>query len=343
VIRDLRDPSEEDLDYAPPPGTMTSAWTLSALRGALIATGIAALIALSAAMVRVLPWVLDPAVTWRVATPFARSLAVVALEAALAVGWPLGWTLATLSLVERGEGRVLRLLGERPLRTCGRLTKQGVVLASLLAALSWMSAQQSSEPGRVVTELIAEGEAACEKATVPRTYAVPFFGATWLCAPGVPPRLVGQGPGRLSELVFSARHARTSEDLGSIALDDAHVALPQASLRVDSVRLRGAAPWGHGATVGPIARAASLSATVTLCAFMAVALVLLHRAKGRIGALTTGAAGPVAALGALRVLERFAVTRSWLVLAVPPLALATLLGVAWVGARLPGLWQTGRA
>jgi hypothetical protein len=320
---------------------MTSAWTRSALRGALLATLVATLVALSAGAVRVLPWVLDPAVTWRVAAPFARGLAVVALEAALAVGWPLGWTLATLSFVERGEGRVLRLLGERPLRTVARLAGQGVVFTTLLGALAWASARESTEPGRIVTELIADGHAACENAREPRTYAVPFFDATWLCVPGAIPRLVGQGPGPLSSLVFSARDARASGDLGSLELDDAHIALPQASVHVDSLRLRAAAPWGHGSTVEPVARALALGSSVALCALVAVGLVLLHRTRGRIATLAAGAAGPIAALGMLRAVERFASTRSWLVLLIPPLSLAAPLAVAWIGAQLPRVWQTG--
>ena len=320
---------------------MTSAWTRSALRGALIATVVATLAALSAGAVRVLPWVLDPAVTWRVAAPFARGLAVVALETALAVGWPLGWALATLSFVERGEGRVLRLLGERPLRTVARLAGQGVVLTALLCGLSWASARESTEPGRIVGELIAEGQAACANASSPRTYAVPFFGATWLCVPGAIPRLVGQGPGPLGALVFSARDARLSGDLGTIELDDAHVALPQASLHVDSLRLHAAAPWGHGSTVAPLDRAVALGSAVLVCALLTVGLVLLHRTRGRVATLATGAAGPIAALGMLRALERFASTRSLLVAAIPPLALAAPLVVAWIGAHLPRLWQTG--
>jgi len=320
---------------------MTSSWTRSTLHGALVATAVAAGIALSAGLVRIFPWLLDPSVTWRVATPFARSLSVVALEAALAVGWPVGWALSTLSFVERGEGRVLRLLGERPARTVAHLGRQALVLGVALAALSWASARESTEPGRIVTELIAEGEAACQSATVPRTYSVPFFDATWLCAPGSPPRLVGQGPGSLGALVFSARQAHASGDLGRIDLEDAHVALPRFSLHVDALHLRAASPWGHASNVSPAARALSLTAAVVASALAAVALVLLHSARGRVAALATGAAGPVAALGLLRAVERVGGARPWLVLVIPALALAAPVIVAWVGARLPRLWQTG--
>jgi hypothetical protein len=318
---------------------MSSTWTGSAWRGAVVATGVASVIALSAGGVRIFPWLLDPSVTWRVAAPFARSLGVVATETALAVGWPLGWAFATLAFVERGEARVLRLLGERPARTVARLGAQGLILAGALAALSWASALQSTEPGRIVTELIADGEVACAKAETPRTYTVPFFGATWLCVPGVAPRLVGQGPGPLSAVVFSAKGARASGDLGTIDLDDAQIALPHASLHIDALHIRGTAPWGHASTIAPSDRALALSAAVALCALASVALVLVRRVTGRVATFALGASGSVAALGLLRIVERFGASRSWLVLTVAPLALAATLLVGWGAERLPRVWQ----
>jgi len=321
---------------------MTSTWTRSALRSALAVTLIAALIALAGGLVRIFPWLLDPSVTWRVAAPFARSLSIVAVEAAVAVGWPLGWALATLGFVERGEARVLRLLGERPARTVSRLALQGVFFAAVLAGLSWASARESREPGRIVSELIADGQAACAKAEAPRTYNVPFFGATWLCDPPRPPRLVGQGPGPLSALVYSARQARASGDLGTIELDDAYLAVvaPTASLHVDTLHIRGTAPWGHASTVEPLVRSLTLSVSVATCAIAAVMLILRQRTVGRLATLMIGGAGPIAALGLLRAVERFAATGSWLVVAVPPLAVAAPLALAWVAARLPRVWHT---
>ncbi len=323
----------------------------AALRGALVATAITTFVALSAALVRLFPWLLDPSVTWRVATPFARSLSVVALEAALALGWPLGWAFATLGFVQRGEARVLALLGERPAVTVRRLGPQGALLALALAALSWSSAHESTEPGRIVSELIAEGKAACEAHSsggagdTPRTYSVPFLGATWLCFPGRP-RLVGQGPGRLAGVVFSAADARASGDLARLELDDAHVTLakPPTSLHVDALRLHGAAPFGPGSVVAPIARALSLSAAALLTSLAVVGVGLLQ-ARGRILTLVTGAVGPMTALGLLRAAERlssplpFAIAPDWLVLGVPPLSVAAVLAVGWAGARLPALWH----
>jgi hypothetical protein len=304
-------------------------------------------LALVAGLVRLAPWLLDPSVTWRVAAPFARSLSVVALEAALALGWPLGWALATSAFVESGEARVLALLGERPARTASRLAAQGVAWTALLATVSWASARESTEPGRVVTELIADGKAACAKAASPRTYVVPFLGATWLCRAGpehAPPRLVGGGPGPLAALVFSAKDARVSGDLGSIELDDAHLAIasPPASIHVDALRVHGAAPWGHGSAIQPLSRALVMGAAVALSSIGAVGLGLARRSQGRLMALVTGAVGPVSALGLMRALDRLLPDRAavaWLVLLVPPLALAAVAIVAWTGARLPTSWH----
>jgi hypothetical protein len=328
-------------------------WSRLALRSALVATAVAAALALTAGGVRILPWLLDPRVTWRVAAPFARSVFALAGEAALAVGWPIGWALAAQAFVERGEARVLRLLGERPLRTALRLSPQGAVLAAALVALSFASARESGEPGRIVTELINDGQAACRNADTPTTYVVPFFGAAWLCAPGLTPRLAGQGPGRLASLVFSADGARASGDLSQIELDDANLALPHASIHVGRLRLTGASPWGHAEAIGAWSRALALTLSVALSAWAAVVLLLRGAAGGRVGALVIGGAGPIAALGALRGIERLGGAASadgWrgLLIAMVPIAAVgapTVLAaaLAWAVSRLPLGTQAARS
>ena len=65
--------------------------------------------------------------------PFARAVASVALEAAVLVGWPIGWALAAFALAERGEARVLAMLGERPFATTARLVPLVVVFGAILA------------------------------------------------------------------------------------------------------------------------------------------------------------------------------------------------------------------
>ena len=174
----------------------------AARNAALVATAILALVGLLAGAVRVLPWLLDPAVPWRVAQPFARGLAAVSLEAALLVGWPIGWALACFRFVERGEARVLQTLGQPPLETVARLMPGGAPLALALAGVALVYGSDASAPGRVVTDLIGQARASCEAARAPVTYSIPFTDLTWLCAPDREPRVVGSGPGQMA-----TRHA----------------------------------------------------------------------------------------------------------------------------------------
>src|SRR5258708_25581675 len=99
---------------------------------AVVASSAIALVGIFAGAVRVLPWLLDPAVPWRVAAPFPRGLAALALEAALLVGWPVGWALACLRLIQSGEARVLQTLGDCPRTTVTRLAPPGVAVAPAL-------------------------------------------------------------------------------------------------------------------------------------------------------------------------------------------------------------------
>src|SRR5690242_9650968 len=92
-----------------------------ALRAAIVSTLVLALLALAAGGVRVLPWLLDPELPASIAWPFARSVATLALEASILVGWPVGWALAAFAIVERGEARVFATLGESPARSTTRL------------------------------------------------------------------------------------------------------------------------------------------------------------------------------------------------------------------------------
>jgi hypothetical protein len=193
-----------------------------------------------------------------------------------------------------------------------RLWPQGAILALLLAAASVAFGRDAREPGRVVTELLNEGRTACAAARAPTSYVVPFSGTTWLCRPDAPPRLVGQAPGALSGVFFSARAAHLADDLRRVELDDANLALgdPGASrtaiLHVDALVMRGLPPWAQAATLPPWLRALLLALAGAVAAGVAAHAALVRRfaPRGRIHAIVVGVAGPLAALGALRVLER---------------------------------------
>jgi hypothetical protein len=279
----------------------------TARTSALVASGTIALVGILAGAVRLMPWVLDPMVPWRVASPFARGLAAVALEAALLVGWPVGWALAACRFVESGEARVVLTLGERPARTAARLAPQGLGLALALAAVALVYGNDASAPGRVVTELVAQARVSCAHAATTTTYAIPFTDFTWLCAPHRAPRLVGNAPGSMRGAVLTASDARVAGDFRSLELDDARVLLSgetPVAVHVALLSLRGMAPWAKASTLPGWLRALLLALTAWSVASLGAYTVLRRRVRGRAAAMALGAAGPLAALALLRLLER---------------------------------------
>jgi hypothetical protein len=164
----------------------------------------------------------------------------------------------------------------------------------------------ASAPGRVVTDLIAQARASCESAAEPVTYSIPFTDLTWLCAPNREPRVVGSGPGQMASITLSARAARVAGDFRALELDDASVLLPATPpvlVHVGSLTMHGMAPWARAATLSAPARALVLGLTAWLSASVAAFVTLRRAATARAHALVLGAAGPVAALGLVRLLE----------------------------------------
>jgi hypothetical protein len=313
----------------------SAAWSLGAI-----------VVAAVAGLVRVLPWVLDPEVPWRVALPFARSLLAIAVEAAVLVGWPVGAALACHAAADRGEARVLSLLGERASRTALRLVPQSLVFVALVAAASVASGLDASAPGAVATELLAQGRVACARAAAPVTYAVPLVGATWLCGPDQAPRLYGRAPGAMSGVFFSAAQARVSGDLRSIDLEDARLLFgtPEAprQLHVRKLVLRGLAPWASASTLPPWSRALITAASGLSSALIASWSCLRRACRWPIAAIAVGAAGPLSALGTLRALERASATTSTFFVA-PVVACAITLLAAAVASRLGSSRRSGAA
>ncbi len=304
----------------------------SAFRAALTAIALVFLAATIAAAVRLLPWVLDPRLSWAALSPFAKSLFAVGSEAAVLTGWPVGWAVAVARFVDRGEARVLASLGESPGKTLARLAPQAGLLAAVLGTCSLAFGRDAASPGRVVDKLLAEGRIACLNARTAETQSVPFVSATWLCVGGQA-RLAGKAP--VGEgIFFTAARARVSDDLRRIELEDARLvrltrtestpspaavagsakAEPSTSaqpataaalrLHVDALALRGLPPWARASALAPVVRAVVVTISA-LCAGCATVLALL-RARRRFGlasAVTIGASGPLAALLVLRTLE----------------------------------------
>ncbi len=301
--------------------------TRQALRGALLTALLLLLVASTGALVRVLPWLLDPSLPARVTVPFARSLLVLALEAALLVGWPLGWGLATASFVERGEARVLATLGEPPSRTVLRLATQGAGLAMLLGTFSLYGGRDANAPGEVVAALLEEGRLACRAERARATHVVPLARAAWVCVPGRPPRLVGRAPTGLGA-AFSASRASVSGDLGRIELDDARLAAGPVHVHVQKLVLRGIPPFARASALPAWLRALVLVAAAALSAGLAVHALLVAGVTPllRLRAVLLAVTGPLAALFVLRALE----TRG------PPPALYVLVPVAALATSILG-------
>lgn len=375
----------------------------ASLRGATVFSVGLALVALVAGGVRLLPWLFDSSVPWTVAAPFARSVATLALEVALLVGWPLGWAVATARFAERGEARVLALLGERPRASAARLLPQAAWLAIALGVVSYAAGRDARAPGEVVNRLVHEGAVVCAKPSAPRVVAVPFLGASWLCAPGFPERLVAEAPVAHGTFV-TAKDARLSGDLARIDLDDAHLALPRgggggggasggrafgADVHVARLALRGLPPWTHAARLPAWARALVTCASAAVSALFVAWLLVgaasrasalgragnagnaggVRRARGgwlaaraaaaageasgvegggrasRVATVVLGVAGPLAALGWMRALDRSTTLSGGGATALyglaPVVALAALVVLAKVMRLLPG-WAPAR-
>ncbi len=323
---------------------------------ALLASLAIGLVGVVAGAVRLLPWLLDPSVPWRVAAPFARGLGSVAAEAALLVGWPVGWALACCRFVESGEARVLLTLGESPAATVRRLAPQGAVLAMALGAVALVYGSDASAPGRVATELVEQARAACAQVQVPTTYAIPFTDMTWLCAADREPRLVGSAPGGLAGAVLTARDARIAGDFRAIDLDGAQVLLeprqPGAgaggtgsgsgnatvNAHVETLSLHGMAPWASASSLPAWLRALLLSLTAWSVSSLAAFGVLRRATRSRLGAVAVGAVGPLAALGLIRLLERADARPSSFVL-VPVAAALACVAVTALLSRLRWPWH----
>jgi hypothetical protein len=308
-----------------------------ALRAAAVATGLLLLAASVGAGVRLLPWVLDPSIPSGSLAPFAKSLLSVGVEAALLIGWPVGWALAVQRLVDRGEARVLASLGESPPRTLLRLVPQSALLGGLLVVFSVLLARDAQAPGKVVNALLAEGRASCGPA--PSTKGVPFVSATWLC--GETPLIIGKAP--IGAVLFTAENARVSDDLRRIELDGARLAIPSARVRVrvDTLVLGGMSPWARASSLAPALRASvvALSAFGAAC-FVVIALLRSRRPVGSVASAAIGAAGPLAALVSLRAIELRLpdqVIGLWLaaLALVPAAALGSAFLAGWVVTALP--------
>jgi hypothetical protein len=219
-------------------------------------------------------------------------------------------------------------LGERPSATVGRLAPQGAAFAAALALVAGVYGRDAGAPGRVATELLAQARHACAAVSAPQTFDIPFTNLTWLCVPGRMPRLVGSLAGFLPpSSVVSAEAAEIAGDFRALHLRDARVLLegpPALSVHVASLAVRGMPAWAQASILSPLARALLLSSTGFLTAWLAAHSVLRRSIRAVAAVLLVGAAGPVAALGVMRLLERMSAMPLAFFLVPPVAALCTL-------------------
>lgn len=266
-------------------------FALPALRLTALAAAMILGLCIFAGAVRVLPLLLEPTVSLRLAVPLARGVLGMSLETALIIAPPLAWALSAANLVERGEARALAAIGVRPSRIVASAwpAALAVAAATSLAALSW--GREAIAPGRLVRELVADARAACVDASsasdtspalaaaspvaqrsAPAVVNIPSLGFSWVCFPGREPRIIGPAPLRHTDRagardardadprapVLQASSIHLSDDLRSIHLQGATLAMPpSAPPPLASSRLHAADVAITG--LAPLGRASNIS------------------------------------------------------------------------------------
>jgi hypothetical protein len=281
------------------------ALTKHCFRAAAWSVGVVLLLALAAALVRLLPWLLSPDVPLPVAFPFAKALLAVAFEAAYFVGIPAGCALGAAVFVERGEARALHCQGASPLRLASECLPLMVLAGALAFATSSLWQANTESPGRFARALVERARDGCAGG-VSRSISVPIVGVTWLCFAKAPPRLTGPVPKSNGRAWFSARAIDVSDDFTAFRAEDVFVgSMPTASkfrvgLRAKAAKVSGLPAWGQSAPLAPLLRACVVGFTVLVLGLSSVFVVL----KLGISQLTlaTGVAG-LAGVASLRALH----------------------------------------
>ena len=294
-------------------------------------------LAVAAALVRLLPWLLSPDVPLPVALPFAKALLAVAFEAAYFVGVPAGCALGAAVFVERGEARALHCQGASPLRLASQCVPFMILVGALAFATSSLWQANTESPGRFARALVERARDGCS-GSVPRSISVPIVGVTWLCFAEAPPRLTGPVPKSNGLAWFSARAIDVSDDFTAFRAEDVFVgSMPTASkfrfgVHARVAKVSGLPAWGQSAPLTPLLRASLVGFTVFMLGLSSL-LVVLKLGISQL-ALSAGFAG-LAGVASLRALHSpttsGALTTSVTVLAVglavccSPLVLTPLL------------------
>jgi hypothetical protein len=202
----------------------------------------------------------------------------------------------------------------------------------MLLVVGYAGGRDASEPGRVAGDLVSQARTACARPSEPHALVVPFAASVWLCRTDAAPRLYVSGPGGVP---VTGLDLRLSGDLRRIEIDDARLRIGDVIVHANLLAVRGLAPWGHAQSLGPLARGLLLAVCALGSACLAVALALARMGRTRFGALLVGAAGPLAVLGLIRLLDR-ADARPFVYGLLPLAAMAATVAAALLAARLLG-------
>jgi hypothetical protein len=312
----------------------------------LLASAIIALVASGAGLVRLLPWLLAPGVPLRVSWPFAHALFSVAIETAVVVGLPVGFGWGGASFVDRGESRALLSLGQSPGKLVARSTPYVLPLLVAGFALLITFDTDSSKPGRLARDLVAQARASCATAHERRVVQVPLVGVTWLCGPDHAPRVAGSMPGTGGNVWFTASGLVPAEDLRSLELTGLELAfrasahLPATRVRVSEAEVRGLPAWGRPPKLSSSVRAALVMLSGVVSA-LAVAWVMVRHSLGHrwLGLVFGGISG----LFTLTLLHRVDdLAGSVAYVALPAGGAALVLALAALRAPLTQLFQKAR-
>jgi hypothetical protein len=277
------------------------------VRASAVSVSVVLAIALTAGLVRLLPWLLAPELPWRVVAPFARALGAVAFETALMVGIPAGAALGAAELVQRGEARALFALGASPLAISRGLWLPLATAAAVCVAVTLAWQPSTDRPGLFAQALIEQAARGCDEKGA-RSVGVPIVGVTWLCFGGEGrQRLAGPVPKSGGRAWYTARKLNVSDDLRVFHAESVQVGTrpdPERAhlkLRVRRADIIGMPGWGRGAPLKVRYRALFVAVWIVLLGWCA-ALSVLHFAFGRAFAMVLGVAPALLALHQLHAL-----------------------------------------
>ena len=313
------------------------AYTRVALRSSWVAFAVMCVIASGAGLVRLLPWLTSPEVPLRVAIPFARALAAVAIETSVVVGLPIGFGVAAAVVSDRGESRAMHALGASPFDVIGGAWWVALVLVGLAVGGSLAVDPGATVPGRLANELLEQGRRSCDQAQTARIAVVPMTGLAWLCTPGADPIVAGPVPRANGRLWWAARQVVLSNDLTGLTLERLELfslpkgKVPPVRVRVGRARFSGMAAWGRPAGLSAQLRAFVVALTALVLAGSVGMALLLGGVRSRVFAACIGS---VAAAVPLWLLHRVDTDR-YAIWFVPLAGLGPLVvGVVWIRARL---------